>query len=217
MDFPRVFRALGPLDSIVQAAGRCNREGKLLDASGRPTRGEVVIFQPADEGLPKGLYKTATGKAQTYLGECRSEQLATDPEVFARYFTELYGIANCDAHGIQAKRVNRQYREVAALARVIADGGTPVIVPYKGAKKLIRQIERKGAFDRSDIRRLQRYTVNIRANDLRELEEIGAVRPLVDPDGALLLNESAYDRRLGVVIRGLSPDDFLQFDIKEGK
>jgi CRISPR-associated endonuclease/helicase Cas3 len=79
VDFPRVFRALGPLDSIVQVGGRCNREGKLA-------QGEVVIFEPADEGMPPGLYQTATGKARAFLGEYSSEQLVTDPKAFARYF-----------------------------------------------------------------------------------------------------------------------------------
>lgn len=210
VDFPRVFRALGPLDSIVQAAGRCNREGGLKDAAGQSIRGEVVIFQPADEGMPPGLYQTAAGKARTYLGEVTSEQLATDPELFARYFLELYGVANCDPHGIQEKRAEMRYREVAGLARVIADGGMPVIVPYKAAMKWVRRIERAGAYNRAVLRRLQRYTVNIRANDLGTLQALGAVRPLIGPDGPLVLHESAYDRHLGLVIRGLSPDDFIQ-------
>ena len=215
VDFPRVFRALGPLDSIVQAAGRCNREGALKDVAGRTIRGEVVIFQPADEGMPPGLYQTAAGKARTFLGEYTSEQLATDPGVFVRYFGELYGVANCDAHSIQSKRKDFQYREVADLARVIDDGGTPVIVPYKSATKWVKRIQRSRTFDRTLLRRLQRYTVNLRANDLRELQSLGAVTPLFGPDSPLVLDKSAYEDHLGVVVRGLSPDDFLQFDLKE--
>jgi CRISPR-associated endonuclease/helicase Cas3 len=210
VDFPLVFRALAPLDSIVQAAGRCNREGGLKEAGGHSTRGEVVVFQPADEGMPPGLYQAATGKARTYLGEVTSEQLATDPEVFARYFTELYGVADCDAHGIQAKRAGMQYREVAALARVIADSGTPVIVPYTAAKKWIQRIEKSGTFNQAVRRRLQRYTVNIRANDLIQLQALGAVHSLLGPDSPWVLAEAAYDRDLGVVIRGFSPEDFIQ-------
>ena len=209
VDFPKVFRALGPLDSIVQAAGRCNREGRS------PTKGEVVVFQPADEGMPRGLYQTATGEARHLLATLTSDQLASDPDVFARYFDTIYGRANCDAHGIQAERTKFQFRTVGELAKVISDGGTPVIVPYKTAKKWIARIQRQGTFDRFILRRLQRFTVNLRSYDIQQLRDWGLVRPLVSEDGPLVLEPSAYDDSLGVVLRGLSPEDFLQFDLKE--
>ncbi|MEW6213526.1 MAG: CRISPR-associated helicase Cas3', partial [Acidobacteriota bacterium] len=59
VDFPVVWRALGPLDSIVQAAGRCNRESKLRDAAGNPALGEVIVFMPEEHKLPPGVYRTA--------------------------------------------------------------------------------------------------------------------------------------------------------------
>ncbi len=202
VDFPQVFRALAPLDSIVQAAGRCNREGRL-------TRGEVVVFQPVDEGMPPGLYQMAAGEARTFLSKYTGEQLATSPSVFAQYFDIIYGRANCDAHGIQAKRADFQFREVADKARVIEDGGTPVIVQYKKAKKWIERIKRAGTSNRFVLRRLQRYTVNLRGSDLMKLQSLGTVNRLFGDDSPWVLLESAYDANLGVLICGLSPESFI--------
>ncbi len=211
VDFPRVFRALGPLDSIVQAAGRCNREGKRCNQEGKPVRGEVIVFQPTDEGLPRGLYQMATGEARTFLGMYTSEQLATDPAVFEAYFGLIYGRASCDSHGIQAKRKEFQFREVAEKAKVIPDGGTPVIVPYQKAPNWIKRIQRMGMFDRSILRRLQRYTVNIRPHDRDELVRRALIQPLLPscPDGPELLHAAAYNLHLGVVITDRPPEDFI--------
>ncbi len=67
IDFPVLFRAIGPLDSIVQAAGRCNREGRLR-------RGDTYVFIPdIDPIVPPGSYKTATELTVTLMGEKRCD------------------------------------------------------------------------------------------------------------------------------------------------
>jgi CRISPR-associated endonuclease/helicase Cas3 len=205
VSFPRAFRAVGPLDSIVQVGGRVNREGERTD------RGEVVIFRPADDSLPTGIYKSATGEAMTVLGEIDPDQLATDPAVFERYFRSLYGRADTDGGGIQRKRAEFKFQEVAELARVIEDGGRSVIVPYQSAIRLVQTIKARGWYDRSDLQTLQRYSVNLRPYDLRTARELG-LGPLVpggEDDGPWVLPENCYDKDLGVVLRGLTPEQFI--------
>jgi len=218
VDFPQVFRALGPLDSVVQAAGRCNREGLLRDsATGELRLGEVFVFQPEEPGMPRGFYQAAAGEARTVLGEITGEQLATDPTVFSRYFTTIYGRISTDAapkgeRPIQEMRADLLFRSVAERAKVIQDSGTPVIVPYGKARRMIRVIQKRGFYDRRSLRRLQRFVVNLRANDLHKLEALGWTAPLLPgqkDDGPLLLAEAAYDERFGVVIAGLAAEDFI--------
>lgn len=218
VDFPCAFRALGPLDSIVQVAGRCNREGSLRDpATSEPRKGDVYIFKPEEGGMPGGFYQEAAGEARTRLGEITGEQLATDPEVFTSYFTTLYSRKSTDAapkgqRQIQEMRAEFLFRSVADRAKVIDDGGTAVFVPYGEAVPIIKMIQREKFYDRHTLRRLQRFVVNLRPNDLRALEAAGLTAPLLpggNEDGPLVLDRAAYDKHLGVIVAGRAPEELI--------
>ncbi|MDH7503871.1 MAG: DEAD/DEAH box helicase [Verrucomicrobiota bacterium] len=167
VDFPVTWRALGPLDSIVQVAGRCNREGRL-------PKGHMHVFRPADHTLPRGVYQAAADQAAIVLGSLgqdpqATERLATDPKLFADYFQSLYQVVNTDyarsgETTIQQDREQLRFGQVAAKARVISDEGRPVIVardshgkPY--AAPLIEEIRariatpRQPRFTRDALRR----------------------------------------------------------------
>lgn len=221
VDFPVVFRAMGPLDAIVQAAGRCNREGLLRDDSGRPRRGEVVVFHPADAGLPRGIYEKATAITSAANGQLQyldPERLATDPALFASYFSELYQLTPTDVvrkgeATIQADRAEFNFRSVADKARVIRDDTVSVVVPYGRARKLIAKIRQTGRFDRTTFRKLQRYLVSVRrgpGSDLEKLAQAAALEPLLPGDMELpVLGDWCYDPHRGVVIRDRPPEDFI--------
>jgi len=206
IDFPVVFRAMGPLDSIVQSAGRCNREGQLKDTAGRPMRGEVVVFHPEDDGLPPGIYSRATSITAAHLDP---ERLATDPTLFGAYFTELYQLAPTDhsrrgEQTIQEDRANFNFSRVAQRARVIKDDTIAVIVPYARAQALIKRIRKTGHFDRNTLRRLQRFMVNLRRgpqSDHQKLVDMGALEPLLAQRLPIpVLASWCYDPQLGVSI-----------------
>ncbi len=92
LDFPRVYRALAPLEAIAQAAGRCNREGRQ-NAQGR--LGEVIVFEPQEEDgrrpYPTFAYFQATEVTRTLL-KLRGGLDIDDPTVFRAYYQRLYDL-----------------------------------------------------------------------------------------------------------------------------
>ena len=157
-DFPIVYRALAGLDSIVQAAGRCNREGNL-------DKGEVVVFVPPTEP-PKCMLSTATHTAVSILTGFTGDIQA--PDTFQRYFEQFFAsVREHDKFGVlnklqQAAKEGRiQFRTAAQRFRMIDDKDTvPVFVRYGEGDSLINILS-KGQPYRELLRKLQRFTVTI--------------------------------------------------------
>ncbi|MFH0726970.1 MAG: CRISPR-associated endonuclease Cas3'' [Pseudomonadota bacterium] len=219
IDFPVVYRALGPLDAIAQAAGRCNREGRLSDAEGRPGKGQMYLFIPAEKVLPPGVYTTATNISAGMLGECLDE-LGKEPNIFARYFSQLYGLTNTDharrgENSIQEDRELFRFREVSRKAKVISDDGHPVIVPYQHGATIIDSIRNRERqpgqprFDRHDLRRLQRYMVNVRQREFTMLLHNDLIRPLLHNLELYVLEAGCYHQHLGLIIDNRPLEDFI--------
>ncbi|MGH8019119.1 MAG: CRISPR-associated helicase Cas3' [Opitutaceae bacterium] len=224
VDFPEVWRALGPLDSIVQVAGRCNREG-------RRATGTVHVFQPADHKQPLGVYRSASDQAAITLASLgdpatAAEHLATSADIFPGYFQALYQVVNTDhtkpgEATIQDDRSYLRYREVARKARVIEDSGTPVIVAadMRGGEwaapfivELRTRVLTPGQrrFDRDDLRRLQRYMVNVKKHtfDLLSSPSRQLIRPLLQNLELYVLDTACYHPALGLILDNLPPDEF---------
>jgi CRISPR-associated endonuclease/helicase Cas3 len=186
LDFPVVFRAFAPLDSIVQAAGRCNRNMKL-----HPEKGLVVVFKPEQPGLPKGIYEAATFKTERWL---RNGVDLNASETFYKYFTELHNATDTDAQNIQALRERFDYPEVKKAFKVIDDDTTPVLVRQYDSDAVNAILEQP--FNRQTMRALQPYLVNIFNNQLPKLDRF--IRPCAEhPE--LLEWVGKYDEHLGIL------------------
>ncbi len=217
VDFPIVWRALGPLDSIVQAAGRCNRENRLLDEAGNPTLGKVIIFRPEDNALPHGVYRTASDITVALLAQVEADTLATDHKLFGRYFNQLHQLVPTDQKtSIQSKRKALHFRQVAALAKVIDNDSQAVIVPYGKGCDIVEQIRTRSViqgqprFSRDDLRKLQRYMVNLHSRDFEKLVMYKAILPLLPNLEIHVLTEGWYHFDLGIVIDKRPTEDFFQ-------
>jgi CRISPR-associated endonuclease/helicase Cas3 len=208
IDFPVVFRALAGLDSIAQAAGRCNREG-LLSA------GKVCVFVRT---LPRTLHALRAGADATRstLAAFAAEGLtdALSPAAFARYFPLYYGgFASLDKHGIvDLLRSNRdmvmEFRTAAERFRLVDDQQqASVIVPYQSPNADAARIEpliallRQGKAERWMLRKLQRYTVTVRQTTVNLWQARGDVDELL-PGMFVLTDTQRYDARLGVLPEG---------------
>lgn len=182
VDFPVVYRALGGLDSVVQAAGRCNREGRL-------ERGRVVVFR-APSKPPKGVPTKGLAAAETLLRQDIALQ-ADDPATQERYFRELYFAAVGDPNGIQTERAALNFATVGKRFKLIEDGFThSLVVPWKeeGARRVatLRAVLAAGnAPDRAMFRALQTYTINIYEDAYARLVKGGAIEAICDGVEAL--------------------------------
>ncbi len=159
LDFPVVYRAMAGLDSIAQAAGRCNREGKL------PGKGRVVVFNPPRPS-PSGLLLKAEQAAQRVLAGAPGEPLT--PSNYARYFDHFYGSVNShDKEGVMdllvrdAAKGEIQFRTAAEKFRLIPDEGQrPILVLWGDGFSLIGTLKKIGP-NRDLMRKLQRHTVTL--------------------------------------------------------
>ena len=215
LDFPVVFRALAGLDSVAQAAGRCNREGRLA-------MGEVHVFVPPKAPPPGLMRQAAQTCARVWDGCGDRDPLAL--ERIAAYFRHLYADAELDRKGIcEALRlqIDRQeqalavrFRDASDAFRLIDDkDAATVIVRYRSARcredvnALLRMLERDGPA-RWLMRKLQRYGVTIYQHDLKKLVAGGDVRELPQVPGLYVQTESDvfYDPVVGAQVGGAPGD-----------
>lgn len=161
LDFPLVYRAIAPLDRIVQAAGRCNREGKLKDATDTLIKGKVIVFEPdpAEASEPRGPYKAGIMAARNILKNIDPAELH-NPELYRKYFQEFFALVNQEkGEEVQAERQRLNYPRVADLYRLIANDTVPVVVHYGDSEKRLQAWMHTRT--QKTWRRLQPYLVNL--------------------------------------------------------
>jgi len=211
-DFPVVYRALAGLDSIAQAAGRCNREGRMDGL------GQVVVFRPEKE-RGKGMMQEARNVASELIDAgLISDALA--PETFARYFELLYanvsrnqGGKGLDAKDIvtlltpDAKDCALSFRTAAELFKLIdEEGQQSVVVRYARDDAMREKLNATlGALAKDPTakwayRKLQRFSVSIPEKEFKRMEQAQMLEVVA---GLFVVREGWYDPAFGL----RSPDD----------
>jgi CRISPR-associated endonuclease/helicase Cas3 len=187
LDFPVVYRAMGPLDRIVQAAGRCNREGKL-------DRGQCFVFELEGGRQPRGTYRTGTDLARTATKEHLDD--LDQPSVIAPYFRDLFGMTEHDAKNIQPQRRDLNYQMTANRYRLIEENTQNLVIIYY-AEAIIRTLLDQAIHQpgREVHRRLQRYTVNVPDYEFEEFRKQGLVH---QHESGLFVYTGPYDDLVGI-------------------
>jgi len=206
LDFPVVYRALAGLDSIAQAAGRCNREGQLRNAQGHLCKGRVVVFVPPEKP-PAGQMRKAADACTSVLHGQADNPLARG--LFEHYFQQFYHSVNLDEKGVAAmlkvddrKTLAVQFRSAADAFKLIDDKNqATVVVRHAPHREELAQwlalLERDGP-QRWLIRKLQRHTVTI---SQRLADQMLAQGSLTLPMPGLYVQADAdnlYDPQLGL-------------------
>jgi CRISPR-associated endonuclease/helicase Cas3 len=200
LDFPVVWRALAGLDSIAQAAGRCNREGLLTEG------GRVVVFVPP-EPLPPGQLRKAGEACKSVLHVACDEPLSR--ALLESYFRQLYYATDLDAKDVsgllkvEPKTLGVQFRSAAQAFKLIDDADSASVVVRYAANRdeldmLLNTLKKDGP-QRWLMRKLQRYTINIKQREADELLERGL--SLLMPGLYAQDADDLYDDDLGFVLQ----------------
>lgn len=188
IDFPVVFRQEAGLDSILQAAGRCNREG-MLD------KGQTFVFG-LDKPLPNGFI-SQTNNARKNMGTGLDW---FSPEAMEAYFLQLYSrIPTFDKANIKdlLYKPEMQFETAASVFRLIDDKTTSVIVNWKNSLELVNRLKTEGV-SYALMKALSQYSVNVRNNDLKKLTEAGAIEEVLE-GVYVIIDQGFYDKEVGLV------------------
>lgn len=196
VDFPEVYRAIAGLDSIIQAGGRCNREGR------RPREDSLVHIFRTEARAPRMLEQNISAASRTLR---RTDQ-ADSPEAIRDYFQLLLYTLK-DGFQLDEKEIlpcaeKLMFETTAARFRMIDGAGFTVYIPRGDGAVLINALREKGP-SRALLRKLGEYAVSLYRRQFEELCSIGAVEKLSDTAGVLI------DDRL------YSPETGLPFVISE--
>jgi len=191
LDFPAAFRAMGPLDAIAQAAGRCNRNGKV-------EAGVLRVFIPEDAGYPPGVYGQAADLTGILLN--REEGLSIDdPAVFEMYFRNLYSIAKLEDRDLLEAIQTRHFPLVRKHYRIIDQDSVNVLVGYDPGhyEELATEVRRDG-LSREWVARARPYAVGCFRNEAAAMEPV----PLKDrtSSGDWFLYDRNYDSATGLQV-----------------
>ncbi|MEZ6094151.1 MAG: CRISPR-associated helicase Cas3' [Pirellulaceae bacterium] len=199
IDFPLVLREMAPLESIIQAAGRCNREGRLDAGETIVFRSEAAQAEPRKYFPPDKWYKAGRSTLETNFLAAGNPPSIDRSEDIHEYFSRLYHSGTLDNGNIQQARQNLDFPKVTASYRLIDDDSVPVVIGSWEKHRdrvdhMIRRIEKNPS--RINFSRLAPFQVNLRRNEIAG--ELGKCIDQPFQHLELFVWYGPYDERLGM-------------------
>ena len=203
VDFPTVYKEMDALDSIVQAAGRCNREGK------RNVEDSIVyVFEL--EGNSNKLRLLEKQVTENILQEYED---ISSPEAITAYFNKLHVLLaeNLDKRKIfEFLKHGRQrfyFKTIASMVKIINDNTKSIFIPFDSNAKIIEQELRSGARTKELMRKMGAYCVNIyyQADNIHlesayeKLLHNNKIE-ILDENITILVDDKVYDNKIGLIV-----------------
>lgn len=206
LDFEYMYRALAPLEAIVQCAGRCNRNGKRT--------GSMSVFIPNEEKLyPSTFYGNAANIVQVILS--RHEIDINNLNHIKEYYRELFTRYNRDKGELTAAIRESDYEKTEKEYKIINNGGVNILVPYGDKIELYRELSNEARIRGITKAWLKRAApITVTSYDINTVNSVCEKCKLVLPDGTtaysdswFILNDKKYYKNTGLALYEYSNED----------
>lgn len=198
-DFPCVMREAAPLESIIQSAGRCNRENRMEEY------GNVYLFSLIESRMPDKQYKTASAYTLELIKE--NPQWLHEHDFYESYYRKFVGLfVDADKRNINKARENFDFETVSRSYRII-DNKTRGLVIYnydESGRELVDYVSGKPFLSRDDYRKMQIYTVQVYENFIRENS-----KSILETSNGISVWYGGYDEFTGISVDPVSSDSFV--------
>jgi len=199
-DFPVVFRAMAPLEAVIQSAGRCNREGALGEMGGK-----VFLFKLRDGGMPDKTYAACAGHAEELIKQDISQ--LHGHKIFNKYYAQVIRLyVDPDKYNINEARKQFNFQTVNDSYHLIQDR-TEGIYIYNfsdESRQLIHSLEYKEFLSRDDYRKMQVYTVQVYKHFVFQNSEMCKAMPQ-----GFMVWHGNYDHETGISVAPIEADKLV--------
>jgi len=199
-DFPVVFRAMAPLEAIIQSAGRCNREGKLGKQGGK-----VFLFKLIDGGMPDKTYSACASYAEEFI-KSGIERLHKH-DTFKEYYSGTVRLfVDPDKFKINDSRERFNFKTVSDSYHIISEATQGLFIYHFNdeTKKLLHSLEYKEFLSRNDYRKMQAFTVQVYKYFLIKNSSMCKIMPQ-----GFMVWYGNYDKNIGLSVEPLDADKMI--------